>query len=208
MEENGSIKKALTASTKKKENLEIRKEFRELVELLERINTTTGISQMIQITQERLKLAIDWILNSGIQHPSGYFSCWFDINKSEYPFIYGEMIGYGIETFLWLYHKEKHEIYLERARSAADWLLENMSYKGNDLNAKGAFLWKCFLPSFSAVPICYAFDTGMCLSGLTDLFRTTGEQKYLESAISAARWLVDVMQNDDGSFKARYDHAK
>lgn len=179
----------------------------ELVELLERTNTRTGALQMIQITQERLKLAIDWILNSGIQHPSGYFSCWFDINKSEYPFIYGEMIGYGIETFLWLYHKEKHAVYLDRARSAADWLLDNMSYKGNDPNAKGAFVWKCFFPSFSVVPICYAFDTGMCLSGLTDLFRTTGEQKYLESAISAGRWLVDVMQNDDGSFKARYDHA-
>jgi rhamnogalacturonyl hydrolase YesR len=155
--------------------------------------------------KKRIKLAVDWLLNSGIQSASGYFTGWYDMDEGKYPFIYDEMIGYGIETFLFLYDQEKRSEYLDKATMAADWLIKHMKYRGDDPMAKGAFMWKYDLPDGPWDTNVYAFDTGICLSALVDLFRFTRKQRYLNSAISAADWLVNAMQNEDGSFKACYD---
>jgi len=164
-----------------------------------------GSSSSQKDVQKRLNLAVQWLLNSGIQNSTGAFSGWYDAEKREYPFIYGEMIGYGIQTFLYLYDREKEYEYLRRAERAADWLIKNMVYRGNDLLARGAFVWRYYLPNGPLSTLVYAFDNGICMSALVDLFQATYKEKYLNSAISTAEWLLDVMRNSDGSFKACYD---
>lgn len=158
-----------------------------------------------EIIENRIKFAVDWLLNSGIQSASGYFAGWYDMGKGKYPFIYDELTGYGIETLLFLYDQEKRSEYLDRATMAADWLIKHMKYRGNDPMAKSAFVWKYDLPDGPLGKKVYAFDTAICVSALVDLFRFTRKQRYLNSAISAAEWLVNKMQNRDGSFKACYD---
>jgi len=151
------------------------------------------------------------MLHSGIQNYSyenstinGGFGCWYDMERKEYPFVYGEITGYAIKTLLYLYNLKRQSKYLEKAVNAADWLITYMQYKGEDPNARGGFLWKRF-PDGSLSTLVYSFDTGMCIAALVDLFHTTRKHRYLDSAISAADWLIDVMQNRDGSFKACYN---
>jgi len=170
-----------------------------------------SIGKKEEIVRERLNKAIHWMLNSGIQNHShenqqisGGFNCWYDIERKEYPFIYAEITGYAIETLLNLYYREKKDKYLERAVNAADWLITNMQYDGEDPTARGGFFWKRF-PDGSLSRSLFAFDTGMCIIALVDLFYATKKHEYLDSSTSAAKWLVDVMQNENGSFKALYN---
>jgi rhamnogalacturonyl hydrolase YesR len=74
-------------------------------------------------------------------------------------------------------------------------------------NLRGAIPWKvnedgnphhCY----------YSFDTGVCLSGLADLYTATGEKQYWQSAVMAADWLISQAQNDDGSYKAVFDRTQ
>jgi len=169
-----------------------------------------AIDQKDESIKTGLNLAVNWLLNSRIQdyfgnpEPESGFAGWYDLERKEYPFIYGEITGYGIETLLYLHDKEKKAVYLEKAVRAGNWLIKNMQYDGRDPKAKGAFLWKYF-PDGSLDTFVYSFDTGMCVTALVDLFQATGDHKFLDSAIVAAEWLIDVMQNGDGGFEACYD---
>ena len=171
----------------------------------------SSIGKKEKIVRERLGMAVHWMLYSGIQNYScknsainGGFSCWYDIERKEYPFVYAEITGYAIETLLYLHYLKRQDKYLEKAVNAADWLITYMQYKGEDPKARGGFLWKRF-PDGSLSRFVYSFDTGMCITALVDLFHATKKYKYLDSAISAADWLIDIMQNRDGSFKACYN---
>lgn len=157
------------------------------------------------VIKERLELAVDWLLSSGIQNRQGYFNAWYDLEKKKYSFIYDEMIGYGTQTLLSLYDRWGKTIYLQKAKKAIDWLIENMLYKDDDPKANNTFIWKYDLPDGPFSTKVYTFDTGMCLSSIVDLYIFTEEKKYLDIAVSAANWMVDVMRNHDGSFKASYD---
>lgn len=169
------------------------------------------IGKKEKIVKERRDIALHWMLYSGIQNHShensainGGFSCWYDIERKEYPFIYAEITGYAIETLLYLYYLKRQDKYLEKAVNAADWLITYMQYEGGDTKARGGFFWKRF-PDGSLSKFVYSFDTGMCITALVDLFHATKKYMYLDSAVSAANWLTDVMQNRNGSFKPCYN---
>lgn len=175
----------------------------------EKINFSVELTD--EVIKERLNLAVHWILNSGVQnvfqensHTDGGFGCWYDMEKKEYPFVYAEITAYAIKALLYLYDREKQSKYLERAEKAADWLITHMQCRSKDTKAKGGFFWKRLLDG-SLSPFVYSFDTGMCITALTDLFRATKKYRYLDSATTAAEWLVKVMQNESGSSKACYD---
>jgi len=155
---------------------------------------------------DRCLQATNWVLNSGIQSKDGAFFGWYDSYQDNYPFIYGEMIGYGITTSLWLYDRTQLDIHLERAKQAANWLKEIMIYDGDNANAKGAVIWRYYPDSKRGPELCYSFDNGMCLSGIVELYRITGSNRYLELAENIAKWLIVRMQNPDGSFKPFYNY--
>ena len=145
-----------------------------------------------------------WLLDSGIQNldqgsPAyGSFNAWYDEQSKNHSFAFSEIPGYGISALLYLNDLTPDRLLIDRARSAADWLLLtawDSKYGG----------FQCRYDRSTDVfnnRVC-SFDAGMCLNGLVNLYRKTKEAKYLEGAIQVGNWLVQRMQREDGSFYAR-----
>lgn len=151
--------------------------------------------------KKRVKLAEDWLLNSGIQNikgpHKGGFNAWYDIAQKQYPFIYSEITGYGISTLLYLNTIKPSKTLIERACAAANWLMEKAFFKDKSVLCRYYYKTKQFTPRLCT------FDAGMCLKGLVNLYRQTQRKTYLEFSKIIADWLIHEMQKEDGSFYAR-----
>jgi uncharacterized protein YyaL (SSP411 family) len=154
-----------------------------------------------------IELAKDWLLNSGIQNldgeHKGAFNSWFDVNKKNYPYAYSEITGYAISTLIYLYDLTKEEVFLERGKMAADWLMNKATHNSGGILCRFFYEEKEFMGSFENEEM-FLFDSGMVLNGITNLYEITKENKYLEFS----KRLVDFMigkQKQDGSFYAIYD---
>ena len=154
------------------------------------------------------KLATHWLLNSKIHNIDaqdaklfGSFNNYLDINKRSCEYAYTEITGYSVELLLDLYRKSKDPIYLEQAKLAGNWIID-MQYAGTIKDGVGGYLYSVDLNNRLTSNEEYSFDAGICLGGLSDLYRATQNSIYLNSAAKSASWLVQVMQNPDGSFKS------
>jgi len=158
-----------------------------------------------------IEAAANWILHSGIQNISadkkinGGFNCWFNLDKKNYPFTYSEITGYGITTLLYLYKRTKNKKFLDRAAIAAEWITTAA------MESSGAVKTRYYYDKTDANPtysfdnkIIYAFDTGMVLNGMINLFKTTKSEKFLDAAIKIAEFLL-TMQKSDGTFFSMHD---
>jgi uncharacterized protein YyaL (SSP411 family) len=173
------------------------------------MGTTRQTSHSANETKSIKTLVFDaerWLLRSGIQNldPSssafGAFNAWYDGDSKRYSYAFSEITGYGISTLLYLNNLKPEPLLIERARLAADWLMRtawDSKYGGFQCR------YDHLTGSFNN-RVC-SFDAGMCLPALVNLYRGTKENRYLESAIQVADWLVSSMQKDDGSFYARID---
>ncbi|MDV2502410.1 MAG: hypothetical protein RX318_00435 [bacterium] len=146
-------------------------------------------------------LAIQWLMGSGIQndnsnlHLEGGINAWYDCIEKQYSFVYPEATGYGITTLVYLYKILNDSIFLEKAKLAANWLIE---HAWDD--STGHFPYKYDLGSNSFIPLAYAFDEGMILNGLVNLYRETGDRRYEETVNRGAYRLIETWQRDDGAF--------
>jgi len=161
----------------------------------------------IESFDNSISLAKDWLLNSGIQNlkgeHKGAFNSWFDIDKKNYPYAYSEITGYGITTLLFLYKLDKDNIYLERAKMAASWLMNKATHKSGGILCRSFYKEKDFMGSFENEEI-FLFDCGMVLNGLTNLYDITKDKTYLDYSIKLAEFMLK-MQKPDGSFYAVYN---
>jgi uncharacterized protein YyaL (SSP411 family) len=89
-------------------------------------------------------------------------------------------------------------VYLQRARDAAEWLLTRSREPQTGV-------LRCRFHTSGWEQHACAFDNGMCLNGLVNMYRCTGERRYLTAALGLGAWLVDTMQAKDGSLFAKYD---
>lgn len=151
--------------------------------------------------KDRIRLAEDWLLNSGIQNTSGShkggFNAWYDPIRKQCPFIYSEITGYGISTLLYLNTIKPSKTLIERAYTAADWLAKKAFYKNKSV------LCRYYYKTMQFTPRLCTFDAGMCLKALANLYRQTHKKAYLESSMYIADWLTQEMQKQDGSVYAR-----
>ena len=151
--------------------------------------------------KDRIRLAENWLLNSGIQNTSGShkggFNAWYDPVKKQRPFIYSEITGYGISTLLYLNTIKPSKKLIERARAAADWLAKKAFYKNKSVLCRYYYKTKQFTPRLCT------FDAGMCLKALINLYRQTQKKTYLKMSMNIADWLAHEMQKQDGSVYAR-----
>jgi len=161
--------------------------------------------------QKSVEIAIDWLLNSKIHNLDetnaetfGSFNKYYDFRKKSCPYAYTEITAYAIELLLDLYERTNDQEYLENAKLAGEWI-GDMQYKGTDENATGGFLECFYLPKGPVADKVFSFDTAICISALSDLYRKTGHNRYLILANKGVRWLIQVMRNSDGSFKPFYD---
>lgn len=157
---------------------------------------------------KNIDLAKEWLLNSGIQNLKedniGAFNSWYDINKNSYEYAYSEITGYGVTTLIFLYQLEKNNLYLERAKLAADWLINKAKHKSGGILTRYFYKDANFIGSFDDEQI-FSFDCGIVLNGITALYNVTKEKKHLDFCKSLANFMIKKMQKKDGSFHAIYD---
>jgi hypothetical protein len=131
----------------------------------------------------------------------GSFNAWYEQDTQAYPFIYSEITGYLVTLMCYLWERKHDERYLRSATMAGDWLLDTT------LEPNGGF--RCLYPlrptgfDFKQSQM-YAFDNGMVLNGLVNLYRVSRQEKYLASAVTAADWLVYSAQKPTGAFYPIY----
>ena len=159
--------------------------------------TQTDISHAIALAER-------WLLQSGIQERQtstpmyGGVHAWYDLPKAAFSFLYTEITGYAVTTLLYLHHLHPDPVYLERARDAAEWLLTHA-------RDPQAGILRCRFDTTGWAQHACAFDNGMCLNGLVNMFRCTGETRYLAAALDLGAWLVETMQAKNGSLFAKYE---
>lgn len=154
--------------------------------------------------EKRIDLVKKWFLYSGIQDNNrdsntfGGFNAWYDIYEKNFSFVYSEIVGYGISTLTFLHHAFPDEDkFIERAFNAVNWL-SKAKYK------KGGFLCRFYREKDTFNNKVCAFDAGMILNGLTNLYDISNDKYIFEMSKSIGYWLIDTMQKEDGSFYVRY----
>lgn len=161
-------------------------------------------------TDRRVDLALEWLVNSDIRYPdndsrfSGSYINGYNWKHHFYPYIYCEITGYAISTLVNFYRWTGQESYLDLAGQSANFL---MGVQGlvNQGHLRGAISHGYSLPELDLNRQYYSFDSAMCLQGLLDLYNINPSSVLLESAQSLGDWLVDHMQQEDGSFLSMFD---
>jgi len=156
--------------------------------------------------EDSFGLASQWLSTSGIQSESGGFYAWYSLNEKTYSYIYSEITGYAITTLLFLYNIFKDKGLIRNAEKAADWIIESSMHPCGGVRTR---LCKDddsadTLYSFSGDKI-FSFDTGMVLYGMVNLCKLTRNSSYLQASDMLAKFLIDKMQNKNGSLSAIYD---
>jgi hypothetical protein len=95
---------------------------------------------------------------------------------------YVETTGYIIGTMIEYGKMRQKPLFTQMAIKMADWLIKIQLNCGGFQGLYGV----------KAEPV--VFNTGQDIFGLVDVFRITGNNKYLESAKKAAYWLMEVQQ--------------
>jgi|SRR3989344_3049852 len=156
---------------------------------------------------KNIDLAKNWLINSGIQNlegeHKGAFNSWFDINTKKYPYAYSEITGYGITTLLFMYQLNKENVFLERAKMAADWIMNKATHKSGGILTRYFYEETEFMGSFENEEI-FLFDCGMVLNGMVSLYDTTKDKKYLIFCKRLADFILNK-QKPDGGFYAVYN---
>ena len=157
-----------------------------------------------------IEAAKKWILSSGIQNTvgtnSGGFNSWFDLQDNSYSYVYSEITGYGMTTLLYLGSRFGDDAYLDKAASAADWLISLASHPCGGVKTREYYKQQEGADhySFDRGNI-YAFDNGMVLYGMINLYKCAKDKKYLEFAQRIADFLINTMIKPDGLLWAIFD---
>ena len=160
----------------------------------------------ISSEKNRTDLLKEWVIKSGIQNISsdekknGSFNAWYDIDKNAHSFMYSEITGYGITLLLHLYDITHNKIFLERAKLAGDWLLDQALHDCGGVIVRIHHDGKADNNVFS-------FDNGMALFGLSHLARESNISKYSDGAKTIADFLLSL-QRSDGTMNAMFDVAR
>jgi hypothetical protein len=135
-----------------------------------------------------------WYLNSGIQEPTGGVARYYRVDLAKNANVSTEITGYAVSTFVYLHAISGRGEYLESARGAAAFLTR--SAWNDDLRAMP---FECG----SGTPLTYFFDCGIIVRGLLTLYRTTGEEEWLEGAERCAEGMREF-RGVDGQYHPIY----
>lgn len=157
--------------------------------------------------EERIKMSEEWLLKSGIQADDGGFYAWQDMNDKSHPYLYSEITGYAITTLCFLYAITGNNIFIEKAKKAANWI-ENEA-----MDQSGGILTRKYLKdsvehySFERGNI-YSFDCAMAVFGILKLYSITKDAKYLELCEKVINFLNNKMLKADGLYYPVFDTKK
>lgn len=114
---------------------------------------------------------INWCYESPIYENGAYLSHYSSFGRGS---IYPEITAYAISLFSLLYRRKKESRFLERAKTCAEYMTR-ISRNGG-------------VPSFSD-NLLYAFDTGIYISAMFDLYNITSDKTLLKEAKKSLNWL-------------------
>ena len=158
--------------------------------------------------QTAIELALTWLAQSNIRHATGParggVNQGYNWQEHTYPFVYSEITGYAVSTFVAAYRWTDATEYLTLARDAANFLLR-VQENGSDVAIKGSIAHGLSLPDLKVMRQYFSFDVAMCLQGLLDLHRLRPDADLLDAARAAGDWLIAAMQQANGSFLAMID---
>lgn len=129
-------------------------------------------------TKEKL---LDWFLNSRIWTGEGYVHSYSPRNMRGRALIYPEITAYAISLSCILYKETKEQKFLDRAESCARFMI-SVSKDGGIPHLKDNIL--------------YAFDTGIYISGILDLYTLTEKDEYLDQAKKSLNWLYSLWNEE------------
>jgi len=159
----------------------------------------------------RISAAKNWLLHSGIQNIGGDtpvrggFNAWYDLDNNEYFYTYSEITGYAITTLLYLYWLKKEELLLDRAKLAADWLVEKALHDAGAVRTRYYYDKNEADHNYSFEGnVIKSFDNGIVLSGLSNLYEFSSKENYYLVSKKIAD-LILKMQKKDGLFYPDYD---
>lgn len=157
-----------------------------------------------------VNLALDWLVHSDVRYTNGQqiarggLSQGYNWRERSYPFVYSEITGYAISTFVNVYRWTGDPAYIGLARQSADFLMRVQGLvEGEAMH--GAIPHSLSLPGLKPRHQYYSFDAAMCLQGLLDLDAVESTPELRRSAQAVGDWLVGRMQRESGAFLSMYD---
>src|SRR3989344_2188303 len=168
----------------------------------------------INLLNKRITAAKNWLLHSGIQNIGGNtpvrggFNSWFDLDNNEYFYTYSEITGYAITTLLYLYWLRKEELLLDRAKLAADWLVEKAFHDSGAIRTRYYYNKDKSNRNYSFEGgVIRSFDNGIVINGLSNLYEFSSKENYYLVSKKIAN-LILKMQKKDGLIYPEYDLKK
>jgi len=119
-----------------------------------------------------------WLLNSGIQEPSGGFARFYDAEAGKNRAVSTEISGYSASALVYLFGVTGDEAYLACARQTARFLVH---------------AWDQQLQAFPfehPSHLAYFFDSGIVIRGLLAVWRETQDEQLLKISSAAAHAMV------------------
>ncbi len=136
---------------------------------------------------QHLTAALDWLCRAQDQDQTGGVSAGYSFKRGWMP-PYPETTGYIIPTFLAAAKQLATPQYADRARNMGEWECTQQLPSGAVPGGIG----------INSYPI--IFNTGQVIFGWLALFRFTQEQHFLDAALKAAAWLIEI-QDTDGAWR-------
>jgi hypothetical protein len=127
-----------------------------------------------------------WLLDSGIQEPSGGVARFYRSEINRNKAVSTEITGYFASGLAYLFHITGDEEYLDRARKAAGFLLDH------GWNAElQTFPFEHPSPSPESEHHAYFFDCGIIIRGLLAVWRNVqNDERLLDVASAAAHGMI------------------
>jgi hypothetical protein len=136
------------------------------------------------LVAKKLSSAGRWLLDSGIQEPSGGFARFYQAELEKNKAVSTEITGYVTSALVYLFDITKDEAYLACARKAARFLMDAWDAELQ------TFPFEHPSPSSESDHHSYFFDCGIIIRGLLAVWRETQEDELLEISGAAARGMV------------------
>lgn len=142
------------------------------------------------------KYNVEWLLHSGIRirngRDKGAMYGWKNLNPPSYPFIYNEITGYAITSFLYIYSELGEPVALQAAKDSANWIVKNVrSSSSSYLLPAGSIETHNFNQKGDLSNQIYAFDNGMVIIGLLNLYKIIHDANLLKYAEKMAKSLIE-----------------
>lgn len=154
---------------------------------------------------EVLEKSIDFLLspmsidNSDTIANGGFYG-FQNINEpfrdTDYPFIFYEITGYGINLLLKLHDWYNNAEYLKRAKNAGECILK-AQVKSNNPNTNGSIYDRYYPHSDKFFENFHVYPNAVCLGGLCEIYLKTKNEKFLQAAILIKNWLFQMIVEED-----------